>query len=74
MKNLLLWFKVILLIANPGKFPFKILGNKMRYKHSLNIGSITIKESGEVEFLAITFNKALIFKKYVKNLFVIKKS
>ena len=46
----------------------------MRYKHSLNIGSITIKESGEVEFLAITFNKALIFKKYVKNLLVIKKS
>ena len=40
-----------------------ILGKKKRLKNSLNIGSITITESEEVEVLTITIDKALNFKK-----------
>ena len=37
-------------------------------KYSLKIGSITIKESDEVELLGITIDKALNFKKHTENL------
>ena len=40
-----------------------ILGKKNRLKFSLKIGSITIKESDEVELLEITIDKALNLKK-----------
>ena len=39
-----------------------ILGKKNRLKYSLKIGSITIKESIEVELLGITIDKALNLK------------
>ena len=54
MRNLLYWFKINSLKANPGKFQFMILGKKKRLKYSLKIGSITIKESDEVDLLGIT--------------------
>ena len=62
MKNLLYWFKINSLKANPGKFQFVILGKKNPLKNSLKIGSITIKESDKVELLGITTDKALNFK------------
>ena len=67
MRNLY-WFKINSLKANPGKFQFMILGKKKRLKYSLKIGSITIKESDEVELLGITIDKALNFKKHFENL------
>ena len=48
MRNLLYSLKINSLKANPGKFQFMILGKKNHLKHSLKIGSITIKESEEV--------------------------
>ena len=45
-----------------------IFGKKKRLKYSLKIGSITIKESDEVELLVITIDKALNFKKPIGNL------
>ena len=66
MENLLLWFKVISLKVNLRKSEFMIL-NKICYKHFLDIGSITVKESDEVELLGITFDKALTFKRYIQN-------
>ena len=68
MGNLLYWFKMYLLKANLGKFQFIILGKKKRLKYSVKIGSITIKESDKVELLGITIDKALNFKKHIKNL------
>ena len=68
MRNLLYWFKINSLKANPGKFQFMILGKKKRMKYSLKIGSITIKESNEVALLGITIDKALNFKKHIENL------
>ena len=68
MRNLLYWLKINSLKADPGKFQFMILGKKKRLKYSLKIGSITIKESDEVELLGITIDKALNFKKHIENL------
>ena len=45
-----------------------ILGKKNSLKYSLNIVSITIKESDYVELLGITIDKALNFKKHIENL------
>ena len=59
MKNLLYWFKINSIKANPGKFQFMVLGKKNRLKYSLKIGSITVKESEEVELLRITIDKTL---------------
>ena len=49
MRYLLYWFKINSLRANPGKFQFMILGKKNCLKYNLKIGSITVKESKEVE-------------------------
>ena len=43
MRNLLYWFKMNALKANPGKFQFMILGKKNCLKYSPKIGSITTK-------------------------------
>ena len=58
MRNLLYWFNINLLKVNPGKFQFMILGKKNSLKYSLKIGSITVKESNEVELLGKTIDKA----------------
>ena len=43
-----------------------ILGKKKRLKYTLKFGSISIKESDEVELLGITINKALNLKNMSK--------
>ena len=68
VKNLLYWLKINSLKAKPGKRPFMILGKKNRLKYSLKTGSITIKESDEVELQGITIDKGLNFKKHIENL------
>ena len=68
MRNLLYWFKINSLKANPRKFQFMILGKKKPLKYSLEIESVTIKESDKVELLGITIDKALNFKKHIENL------
>ena len=68
MRNLLYWFKINSIKTNPGKFQFLILGKKKRLKYSLKIGSITIKESDEVDLLGITIDKALNVKKTYRKL------
>ena len=45
-----------------------IHGKKNLLKYSLKIGSITVKEPGEVELLGITIDKTFNFKKHIKNL------
>ena len=42
MRNLLYWFKINSLKANPGKFQFMILGKKKRLKYTLKFGSIYV--------------------------------
>ena len=68
MRNLPYLFKINLLKANPGKFSFVILWKKNRLKYSLKVESITIKESGEVELLGITIDKALKYFLLIKHI------
>ena len=48
-----------------------ITKKRNRLKYSLKIGSITVKESAEVELLRITIDKALNFKKHIENLYAL---
>ena len=45
-----------------------ILGKKNSLKYSLNVGSITNKESDEVEVLEMTIDKVLNLTKCIENL------
>ena len=72
MKNILKWFRLNCLKANPGKFQFMILGDKTCYKH---IFQTCVQSGDDVTFLGViteknlTFKKHnLTFKKYIDNL------
>ena len=45
-----------------------IFWNKNCFEYSFMVRSISIKESGEVELLGITIDKALNFRKHIENL------
>ena len=51
MRNLFYWFKTNSLKENLGKLHFMVLGKKNHLKYSLKFGSVTVKESDEVELL-----------------------
>ena len=68
LKNVLYWFQVNSLKANPGKFQFMILGDKKNNTFVLNIHDNEIKNSSEVELLGITIDSQLKFKKHIDNL------
>ena len=53
MKNVLKWFMLNSLTANPGKFQFMILGDKTCYKHILKINSICVQSSDDVTLLGV---------------------
>ena len=68
MKNVLKWFMLNSLKANPGKFQFMILGDKTCYKHILKIDSTCVQSSDDVTFLGVMIDKNLTFKKHIDNL------
>ena len=68
LKNVLYWFQVNSLKANPGKFQFIILEDKKNNTFVLNIHEKEMKNSSEVELLDITIDRQLKFKKHIDNL------
>ena len=62
MVNVLKWFKVNSMKANPKKFQFMILGKSTRQTIILNINNIEITESQNVELLGLTIDNRLTFK------------
>ena len=68
MKNILKWFRLNSLKANPGKFQFMIFGDKTCYKHILKINLTCVQPSDDVTFLGVMIEKKLIFKKHIDNL------
>ena len=68
MKNILKWFRLNSLKANPGKFEFMIVGEKTCYKHILKIDSTCVQSSDDVTFLGVMIDKNLTFKKHIDNL------
>ena len=65
MKNVLKWFMLNSLKANPGKFQFMILGDKTCYKHILKINSTCVQSRDDVTPLGVMIDKNLTFKKHV---------
>ena len=53
MVNVLKWFKVNSMKANPKKFQFMILGKSTRQTIILNINNIKKRESQNVELLGL---------------------
>ena len=53
MKNILKWFRLNSLKANPGKFQFMILGDKTCYKHILKINLICVQPSDDAVLLPV---------------------
>ena len=64
MKNLLKWFRLNSLKANPGKFQFMIIGDKTCYKHILKIDSTCVQSSDNVTLLGVIIDMNLTFKTY----------
>ena len=62
MKNVLKWFMLNSLKANPRKFQFMILGDKICYKHILKINSICVQFSDDVTLFGVMIDKNLTFK------------
>ena len=62
MKNILKWFRLNFLKANPGKFQFMILGDKTCYKHILKINLTCVQSIDDVTLLGVMIDKNLTFK------------
>ena len=68
MINVLEWFKVNSMKANPKKFQFMILGKSTRKTIILNINNLKIRESQNVELLDLTIDNRLTFKYHINML------
>ena len=68
MKNVLKWFRLNSLTANPGKFQFMILGDKTCYKHILKINSTCVQSSDDITLLGVMIDQNLTFKNHIDNL------
>ena len=68
MINVLKWFKVNSVKANPKKFQFMILGKGTRQTITLNINNIKIRESQNVELLGLIIDNRLTFKDHINML------
>ena len=62
------WFKINSLKANPDKFQFMVFGNKDESSFDIHINNVKIKDSNEVTLLGIKINKNPTFKKYFSEL------
>ena len=60
--NVLAWFNINSLKANPGKFQFMVLGTKENDSFALNAGKIKIENSTEVTLLGAKIDKQLKHK------------
>ena len=65
MVNVLKWFKVNSMKANPQKFPFIILGKSTRQNIILSINNTKIRESQNVELLGLAIDNLLTFKDHI---------
>ena len=68
LRNVLDWFKINSMKANPGKFQFMVLGVKNVVHFTINVNGKIIPCSNEVKLLGITIDNELKFKKHIKDL------
>ena len=68
LRNVLDWFKINSMKANPGKFQFMLLGVKNIVHLTINVNGKIIPCSNEVKLLGITIDNELKFKKHIEDL------
>ena len=68
LNNVLAWFNINSLKANPGKFQFMVLGTKEDDSFVLNTDKNKIESSTEVTLLAAKIDKQLKFKSLIEGL------
>ena len=68
LNNVLAWFNINSLKANPGKFQFMVLRTKEADYFVLNIGKNKIESSTEVTLLGVKIDKQLKFKSHIEEL------
>ena len=68
LNNVLAWFNINSLKANPEKFQFMVLGTKEADSFVLNIGKNKIESSTEVTLLGVKIDKQLKFKSHIEEL------
>ena len=68
LNNVLTWFNIDSLKANPGKFQFMVLGTKEADSFVLNIGKNKIGSSTEVTLLGVKIDEQLKFKSHIEEL------
>ena len=68
LRNVLDWFKIDSMKANPGKFQFMLLGVKNIVHLTINANGKIISCSNEVKLLGITIDNELKFKKHIEDL------
>ena len=68
MKNVLKYFMLNSLKANPGKFQFMVLDVKTCYKHILKINSTCVQSGDDVILFGVMTDKNLTLKKHIDNL------
>ena len=68
LQNVIEWFKLNSMKANPDKFQFMVLGKNKPEFVSINIDGNLIKSSSEVVLLGITIDSELKFRKHIDEL------
>ena len=68
LNNVIEWFKINSLKANPGKFQFMVLGANKNDSFHLNVAGKVIPSSSEVKLLGITNDNELKFRKNIDEL------
>ena len=68
LRNVLDWFKINSMKANPGKFQFMVLEVKNIVHFTINVNAKIIPCSNEVKLLGITIDNELKFKKHIEDL------
>ena len=68
LTNVMDWFKINSLKANPGKYQFMVLGANKNGCFNLNVAGKVILSSSEVKLLGITTDYELKFKKHINEL------
>ena len=68
IQNIFKWFRLNSLKANPGKFQFMILFDKICYEHILKINLTCVQFSDDVTLLGVIIGKSLSSKKQIQNL------
>ena len=68
LSNVIDWFKINSLKANPWKFQFRDLGANKNDCFNLNVAGKVIPSSSEVKLHGITFDYGLKFKKHINEL------